>query len=96
MEPEETTRLFCGKHVHEAIRINACKQKQWGTESMRNDFPIYTVDPAWMNVRLFVFWFLWAMLIIVLVASVLSYCYLTPQKGTTTTDEIFILNTTNT
>ncbi|XP_078034897.1 uncharacterized protein LOC144468945 [Augochlora pura] len=95
MEPKETTHLFCGKHVHEAIRINAFKQKQWDAESMSDDYPFYTVDPVWMNVRLFVFWFLWAMLIVVLVASILSYCCLSPQKGSTT-EEIFILNTTST
>ncbi|XP_076283458.1 uncharacterized protein LOC143210453 [Lasioglossum baleicum] len=93
MEPKETTRLFYGKHSLDAIRINGPKQ-QWDAESMNDDFRILAVDPAWMNVRLFVFWFLWAMLIIVLVASVLSYCCLLPLKCTRP-EGIFLLNATS-
>ncbi|XP_076225939.1 uncharacterized protein LOC143174777 isoform X2 [Nomia melanderi] len=82
MESKETTHLFCGKPVYHAIRINGTKEKRWDAESMNDNLRYYTINPVWMNVRLFVFWFLWVMLIVVLIASVLSYCCLLPQTCT--------------
>ena len=84
MGSEETTHLFCGKSFYEAIRINESKGRQKDTESINDDLRYSTVDPVWMNVRLCIFWFLWATLIVVIIGSILSYCCLLPQTCTNT------------
>lgn len=65
------------------------------SEPMRNDFRYYAIDPSCMNIRICMFWFLWAMLIVVLVVSILSYCCVVP-KMCDSFGKIITLNATNT
>ncbi|XP_076166088.1 uncharacterized protein LOC143146022 isoform X2 [Ptiloglossa arizonensis] len=95
MESKETTHLLCGKSIFETIRNNRSNEKQEDAESINDDFRYYTVDPSWMNVRLCIFWFLWAMLIVVFIISILSYCCFLWQTCTRS-ENIFILNATST
>lgn len=71
------------------------RYKNLFSESINTDFRYYyAIDPLWMNVRLCIFWFLWATLIIVLIISVLSYCCLLPQTCTSS-QKVIVLNETN-
>lgn len=96
MESVETTHLLCGKSIYETIeRFGGSRKSRKDTESDSNDFRQYTIDPICMNIRIFIFWFLWAMLIVVLVISVLSYCCL-ETKTCHNSKETITLNKTST
>ncbi|XP_076637606.1 LOW QUALITY PROTEIN: uncharacterized protein LOC143349880 [Colletes latitarsis] len=95
MESKETSRLFYGKSIYEAIQNTGSKERQKDSESVNDEFRYYTVDPSWMNVRLCIFWFLWAILIVVFVISILSYCCFLWQTCNKS-EKLFILNATNT
>ncbi|CAK9822935.1 hypothetical protein ANTRET_LOCUS1366 [Anthophora retusa] len=96
MESVETTRLLCGKSIYETIeRFGGSRRSRKDTESGSNDFRQYTIDPICMNIRIFIFWFLWAMLIVVLVISVLSYCCL-ETKTCHSSKETITVNKTST
>ncbi|XP_017793666.1 PREDICTED: uncharacterized protein LOC108575399 [Habropoda laboriosa] len=93
MESTETTHLLCGKSIYETIgRFGGSTDSKRSTESASN-FRHYAIDPICMNVRIFIFWFLWAMLIVVLLISVLSYCCI-EQKTCLSSKEIISSNTT--
>ncbi|XP_034177311.1 uncharacterized protein LOC117602880 [Osmia lignaria lignaria] len=78
-EPKENTRLLLSKSIYEAIRINGSRGRHKDAESINDDFKYYTIEPMWMNVRLCIFWFLWLLLIVVLIASIFFYCCLHTQ-----------------
>ncbi|XP_012150103.1 uncharacterized protein LOC100876958 [Megachile rotundata] len=92
-EPNEYTRLLYGKSIYEAIQINGSNGKQKDPESVNDNFRYYTIEPIWMNIRLCIFWFLWVLLIVVLLASILSYCCLQIQTCTNL-GKIITLNAT--
>ncbi|CAK9808863.1 hypothetical protein ANTPLA_LOCUS5947 [Anthophora plagiata] len=95
MESVETTHLLCGKSIYKTFeRFGGSRESREDTESASNDFRQYTIDPICMNIRIFVFWFLWAMLVVVLVISVLSYCCL-ETKTCRSSKEAITLNETS-
>lgn len=72
LESGETTHLLCGKSMYEAVQLEGIKEKD--EESLNNNFTHYAIDPMCMNVRLCIFWLLWATLIVVLVVCILHHC----------------------
>ncbi|XP_006616565.1 uncharacterized protein LOC102675870 isoform X1 [Apis dorsata] len=94
MGSAETTHLFCDKSIYEAVQFGGSKQKK-DTELVSDNFKYYTIDPICMNIRLCIFWFLWAMLIVVIIISILSHCCFI-SKICHNTEDIVIVNVTNT
>ena len=74
MESTATTHLSCGASVYEAVQFGGSKERLQDTGSASDNFRYYRIDPVSMNIRLCIFWFLWALLIVMIILSILFHC----------------------
>ncbi|XP_003494781.1 uncharacterized protein LOC100742163 [Bombus impatiens] len=74
MESTDTTHLPCRASTYEAIQIDGSNEKLQDTGSASDNFRYHRIDPMCMNIRLCIFWFLWALLIVMIILSILFHC----------------------